>query len=137
MEDIRMTTHASATFEITGWDEHPYAEWTAGCKLTRARVNKVFHGDIEGESSIDYLMAYSADGSAHIVGMERLVGRIAGRSGSVVLQHDGTFADGRVTIHLVVVPGSGTDALHGLRGAGGFKVGHTAPFPITLDYDLA
>lgn len=132
-----MTTHASATFEITAWDEKPYEEFDGGRKLTRAQVKKSFHGDIEGDSSVEYLMIYGEDGSAHIVGMERIVGRVGERSGSFVLQHEGTFADGIVKITLVVVPGSGTEALRGLSGNGAFIVGHTSPFPITLDYTIA
>ncbi len=129
-----MTTHASATFEITGWDEKPYDEFAGGRKLTRAHVKKSFQGDITGASAVEYLMIYGEDGSAQVVGLERIIGRIGERAGSFVLQHEGTFQGGVVTIKLVVVPGSGTEDLQGLRGAGGFVVGHTAPFPITLDY---
>jgi hypothetical protein len=100
-------------------------------------VKKSFQGDIVGESSVAYLMSYGEDGSARIVGMERIIGRIGERSGSFVLQHDGTFEGGTVTMTLVVVPGSGTGDLRGLRGDGGFVVGHTSPFPITLDYAFA
>ena len=132
-----MTTHAAATFEITAWDEKPYEEFDGGRKLTSAHVKKSFQGDIEGDSSVEYLMTYGEDGSAHIVGMERIVGRVGERSGSFVLQHEGTFADGIVKITLVVVPGSGTEDLRGLSGDGAFTVGHTSPFPITLDYIFA
>lgn len=85
-----MTTHATATFEIKGWDEKPYEEFDDGRKMTHALVKKSFQGDIDGESSVQYLMTYGEDGSAHIVGMERIVGRLGGRSGSFVLQHDRT-----------------------------------------------
>jgi len=37
---------------------------------------------------------------------------------------------------LLVVTGSGTGDLRGLRGKGGFAVGHQQPYPITLDYDF-
>ncbi len=132
-----MPTHASATFEIKAWDEKPYEEFAGGRKLTRASVKKSFQGDIEGESSVEYLMAYDEHGSACIVGMERVVGRVNERSGTFVLQHAGTFEGGIVKITLVVVPGSGTEDLRGLSGTGEFAVGHTSPFPITLDYTLA
>lgn len=132
-----MPIHASATFEIKAWDEKPYEEFDDGRKLTRASVKKAFQGDIVGESSVEYVMAYDEHGSARIVGMERVIGRVGERSGSFVLQHEGTFEGGMVTITLVVVPGSGTDELCGLRGSGGFAVGHTSPFPITLDYTFA
>jgi hypothetical protein len=131
-----MTTPAAATFAISAWDEQPYDEFAGGRKLTRAHVKKTYHGDITGESTVEYLMSYAEDGSAQIVGLERIVGRLGERSGSFVLQHLGTFKDGIVTITLLVVPGSGTDDLQGLSGDGGFAVGHTSPFPITLNYAI-
>jgi hypothetical protein len=131
-----MTTHASATFEIKAWDEKPYEEFDGGRKMTRAHVKKSFQGDIEGESAVEYLMTYGEDGSAHIVGMERIVGRLGERSGSFVLQHQGTFESGIVNVTLAVVLGSGTAELRGLSGNGAFTVGHTSPFPMTLDYTV-
>ena len=131
-----MTTHASATFEIKAWDEKPYDEFEGGRKLTRASVKKVFHGDIEGESSVEYLMVYDEGGSASFVGMERVVGRVGDRSGSFVLQHSGTFADGMAKEAWFVVPGSGTGELGELRGEGSFEAGHEQQYVMTLDYDL-
>lgn len=131
-----MTIQASATFEIKAWDEKPYDEFEGGRKLTRASVKKAFHGDIEGESSVEYLMAYAEDGSASFVGMERVVGRVGDRSGSFVLQHSGTFAGGVAKETWFVVPGSGTGELVGLRGQGSFAAGHEKEYAITLDYDL-
>ena len=131
-----MKTHASATFEIKAWDEKPYAEFEGGRKLTRASVNKVFHGGIEGESSLEYLMVYGQDGSASFVGMERVVGQVGDRSGSFVLQHSGTFANGIAESAWFVVPGSGTGKLAGLRGEGGSAIGHAQQYAFTLDYDF-
>ena len=131
-----MTIRASATFEIKAWDEKPYDEFEGGRKLTRASVKKVFHGDIEGESSVEYLMAYTEDGSASFVGMECVVGRVGNRPGSFVLQHSGTFAGGVAKETWFVVPGSGTGELRGLRGQGSFAAGHAQEYAITLDYDF-
>jgi hypothetical protein len=131
-----MTTRASAAFEIVAWEEKPYDEFEGGRKLTRASVKKVFHGDIEGESSLEYLMVYGEDGSASFVGMEHVVGRVGDRAGSCVLQHSGTFADGIAKSTWFVVRGSGTGKLAGLRGEGSSAVGHAPPYTITLDYDF-
>ena len=131
-----MTIHASATFEIKAWDEKSYEEFEGGRKLTRASVKKVFHGDIQGESSVEYLMAYGGDGSASFVGMERVVGRVGDRSGSFVLQHSGTFVGGVAKEACFVAPGSGTGELGGLQGEGSFKARHEQQYVITLDYDF-
>jgi hypothetical protein len=69
-----------------------------------------------------------ADGSASVVGIERVVGSVAGREGSFVLQDAGSVKGSTVSGEWFVVPGSGTGKLTGLRGEGGFvaKLGETA-----------
>jgi hypothetical protein len=131
-----MTTRANASFEVKSWDEKPYSEVEGELKLTRAGVTKQFHGDIEGESTLEYLMVYRADGSAAFVGMERVIGRVGGRSGSFVLQHSGTDDGKTTTDNWFVVPGSGTGELSGLRGEGSFISDHSEPFRVTFDYDF-
>ena len=131
-----MTTRGTATFKVETWEEKPYLELEGGGKLTRASVTKSFDGDIEGKGTVEYLMVYCADGSASFVGLERVVGRVGGRSGSFVLQHIGTAQAGAVKATWFVVPGSGTAELHGLRGEGGFASGHQERYHMTLDYAL-
>jgi hypothetical protein len=135
-ETANMSTHATATFEIKSWDEKPYNEIEGLPKLTRASVTKSFKGDIEGEGTLEYLMMYRADGSASFIGLERVVGRLGGRSGSFVLQHSGTFEGGVAKATYFVVLGSGTGDLRGLRGEGSFASAHAQQYPMTLDYDF-
>ncbi|HEX2611353.1 MAG TPA: DUF3224 domain-containing protein, partial [Gemmatimonadales bacterium] len=103
-----MKRTANARFTIKGWDEKPYSEVQGLPKLTRATVSKTFSGDIEGESQVHYLMMYRSDGSASFVGLERVVGRLNGKSGSFVLQRTGTFEGGQARESYFVVSGSGT-----------------------------
>ena len=131
-----MSSHATSTFEIKGWDAKPYDEFDDGRKLTRATVTKSYLGDIEGEGKLEYLMVYGPDGSASFVGVERVVGRIGGRSGSFVLQHNGTFQGGVARDTWLVVPDSGTGNLQGLRGKCDFSSGHAKQYAISLDYDF-
>jgi Protein of unknown function (DUF3224) len=111
-----MTQQIQATFEIKNWDEQPFDEAVGVSKLTRASVVKEYAGDIEGTSATEWLMSYHPDKSAAFVGIERVRGTIAGRKGSVVLQHVGTFQDGAARATLTVV--SGTDELKGASGTG-------------------
>jgi hypothetical protein len=131
-----MKKKAQATFQVKGWDENPYHESEGGPKLTRATVQTAYQGDIEGEGAVEYLMVHRTDGTANFVGMERIEGRLGGRSGSFVLQHEGTFEAGTAKTRWSVVPGSGTGELEGLRGDGGFAAEHAQEFPVTLDYEL-
>src|SRR5437588_10660259 len=129
-----MKAHAKGTFELKAWDEKPFNEMSGMPKLTRASLTKSYQGDVTGEGKLEYLMMYRDDGSANFVGLERVVGSVGGHSGSFVFQHSGTFEDGMAKVILSVVPGSGTGDLCGMRGEGGFNVGHQPPYAMTLDY---
>jgi hypothetical protein len=131
-----MKTTANARFTIETWDENPFGERENLPKLTRAAVTKTFTGDIEGDAHVEYLMMYREDGSATFVGLERIVGRLAGKTGSFVLQRTGTFEAGVAKESYSVVPGSGTGELRGLRGEGTSAVGHGKEHPLTLSYEL-
>ena len=89
-----------------------------------------------GEGHVEYLMMYGADGSATFVGLERIVGNLAGKSGSFVLQRTGRFENGMAKESYVVIPGSGTGELRGLRGEGTSAVGHGTQHPFALSYEL-
>jgi hypothetical protein len=128
---------ANARFAIGKWEEKPYDEDPSLPKLTRASVTKSLTGDLEGEGHVEYLMMYRGDGSATFVGLERVVGRLAGRTGSFVLQRTGVFEDGMAKEAYSVVPGSATGELQGLVGEGRTTVGHGMEHPFTLSYDLA
>src|SRR5262252_7027924 len=101
----------NARFAIKSWDEKPYREDADKPKLTRATVQKTFTGEIEGEGQVEYLMMYRSDGTATFVGLEQVVGRLAGKTGSFVLQRVGRFEDGQAKETYSVVAGSGTGDL--------------------------
>ena len=127
---------ANARFAIRKWDEQPYSEGQDLPKLTRASVSKTFTGDIEGEGQVEYLMMYRSDGSASFVGLERVVGRIGGKTGTFVLQRTGVFESGQAKEAYAVISGSGTEELRGLRGEGSSAIGHGTEHPFTLNYEL-
>jgi len=129
-----MREHAAATFAIKAWDEKPFNEMPGALKLTRVSATKSYQGNIAGEGKLEYLMMYRDDGSATFTGLERVVGTVGGHSGSFVLQHSGAFEHGTAKVTLSVVPGSATEGLRGMKGEGGFAVGHQPPYTMTLDY---
>ena len=128
-----MTSELTATFEIKSWDEQPFDEAVGVAKLTKASVAKEYSGAIEGSSATEWLMAYHPDKSAVFVGLERIKGTIAGRHGSLVLQHVGTFENGAAKADLTVV--TGTDELKGATGSGSFVADPAGR--VTLAVDLA
>lgn len=127
---------ANARFAIKSWDEKPYSENPGEPKLTRASVTKTYTGEIEGQAHVEYLMMYRANGSAAFVGFERVVGQLAGKSGSFVIQYTGTYESGLATSSYFVIPGSGTGELQGLIGDGSSSVGHGMEHPFVLSYEF-
>lgn len=92
--------------------------------------------NIEGEGLVEYLVVHASDGSASYVGLEPITGRLAGGSGTFVLQRTGAFEDGLAKESYSVVPGSGTGELCGLRGEGTSALGQANDYPFTLNYEL-
>ncbi|GAC1524255.1 MAG: DUF3224 domain-containing protein [Chloroflexota bacterium] len=131
---IEERTRAAGTIEVKTYNDTTYDEPGLGPALHRLSVTESFRGDIEGNGSVEFLQAIQPDGTASFVGLERVVGSLAGRRGSFVLQDRGTLEGKRVTGTWFVVPGSGTDELAGLRGEGGFTAELGQHAEITLDY---
>jgi hypothetical protein len=115
------STHASGRIEVQTYDPQPYEEVDAGPNLVEVHVTETFSGDIDGQGAVRFLQAVRDDGSASFVGIERVVGSIAGRQGSFLLQDAGTLEGNTVKGDWFVIPGSGTGELEGLRGEGGFQ----------------
>jgi hypothetical protein len=115
-----LSTQITATFQVTDWQEEPFDERPDAPKLTSARVARSYSGDIAGDSLTEWLMAYAEDGSASFVGLERISATIAGRAGTIVVQHVGTFRDGTASAGLTVLVGCGTAGLAGVSGSGVF-----------------
>jgi Protein of unknown function (DUF3224) len=127
-------THAVGRIEVQSYEPRVYDQVEGGPDVAEIHVSESFHGDIEGEGVVRFLQVSRADGSASFVGMERVRGRIAQRSGTFLLQDAGTLKAGTVSGEWFVIPGSGTGQLHGLRGEGGFSAELGQGADITLDY---
>jgi hypothetical protein len=110
-------TREVARFEITAWEQKAYDEPGEGPTLSRATVGKNYSGGVlEGRSTAELLMS-QAPGSNVYVALERVVGRLAGRSGTFVIRHGGLDIAGAPAVSQgIIVPGSGTGELAGLRG---------------------
>ena len=110
-------THASGTFEVKT-QPLPADEKVEGVTVGRVSIDKQFHGDIEGTSKGEMMTAGTAvPGSAGYVAVERITGKLKGRTGSFTLLHLATMRrGGDFNMTLTVVPDSGTDQLAGLTG---------------------
>ena len=143
------TQEAKSRFTVASWSEDVYADidnegTTAGSAyypkrgLSVAHVSYSYSGEIEGTSTLSYLIAYKPDDAAPVLALERFEGSIGGHDGSCVFQHVGSQDSGSVTAHIEVVPGMGTGGLTGLRGEGDLRIaGHSDDgYELVLSYDL-
>jgi hypothetical protein len=131
-----VSTRAKAVFTIDLWDQETVDEAPGGT-IARAHLTKTFHGDIEGTTTADIMMAGSASGgSSAYVGFERFTVSVHGRSGTFVLHHNATSVDGQQSATWSVVPDTGTDGLTGLRGQAQIIIEPDGGHTFVLDYDL-
>ena len=108
---------ANGQFEVKMTPQPDGGGETAGVKLGRMLLEKVFHGDLEATGLGQMLTAVSdTPGSAGYVAIEHVTGTLHGRQGSFVFQHSGTMDGGAQSLAITVVPGSGSGELAGLAG---------------------
>jgi hypothetical protein len=131
-----MPKHATATFEIKSWDEKPWHEGDDGRKLTRATVVKTYSGDLDGEGTMEYVMAYASESSAIYVGIELVDGRLGGRAGTFAMKDAGTFEGGVAASTFEIIEGSGTRELAGITGRASVDATKADTQTMTLEYDL-
>src|SRR5207247_7430847 len=129
---------ATGTFDIEGWDQQTYDE-REGVSLARATVTKTFHGDLEGTSTAELLLAGSTqvETSRAYVAIERIEGRLHGRTGTFVLHHTAIGSAAGGTAAWTVVPDTGTGELRGLSGQVQIAIDADGTHRFTLDYELA
>ena len=83
----------------------------------RYSIDKQFHGDLEGSSKGEMLSGMgTVKGSGGYVAIERVSGALNGRTGTFILQNNGTMQNGAIHLNVVVVPDSGSGQLTGLDG---------------------
>ena len=118
-----MTKHAKGTFEVKVTPQKPDNKEAETAKLGRLSIDKQFHGDLEATSTGEMLSAGpDAKGSGAYVALERVNGTLHGRSGTFVLQHNGTMTRGVPQMNVVVVPDSGIGDLTGISGSMTIKI---------------
>ena len=117
-QDPKETTmHAKGSFDVKVTPQKPDNPQEEKAGLGRMSLDKQFHGDLEAQSDGE-MLSFMTDvkGSAGYVAMERVTGKLNGRSGSFVLQHNATMTRGTPQMNIVVVPDSGIGDLAGISG---------------------
>ena len=133
-----MTQHASGPFEVKVTPQKPDTQIARSANLGRLTIDKRFHGDLEASAKGEMLATQSeVKGSAGYVALERVTGKLQGRSGTFVLLHSATMKRGAPESTVTVVPDSGTGELTGLTGSMRIKVapdgGHSYEFDFRIE----
>jgi Protein of unknown function (DUF3224) len=139
---------ATGKFQVASWSESTYVDIDGeGTKagenyypkrgLSRAEVGYTYTGEIEGTSTLAYLIAYKAD-AAPVLGLEQFTGSIGGHEGSCVFRHVGSQDGGSVSARVEVVPGMGTGDLERLTGEAELTIGGHSDdgYQLVLSYDI-
>ena len=134
MTETVARTRATAVITVHRYEPSACDEPAEGPLLTRIHVEESFSGDIVGHGVVEFLQAAWVGGAASFVGIERVTGTLAARSGTFLLQDAGTVEGNIVSGDWFVIPGSGTGGLAGLRGAGGFRANLGEGAQVHLDY---
>ena len=108
-----MTTHATGEFAVV---LSPLDTHDSEASLGRNAINKQYRGDLEATGRGEMLAVMQTNGSAAYVALERVTGKLHGRTGSFVLLHSATMSPASRKLSISVVPGSGTDELDELHG---------------------
>jgi hypothetical protein len=108
-----MPRHAKGSFDVTITPQ----ESAADAPVARMLLYKEFHGDLEAIAHGEMMAAHEPlTGAGVYVAIDRVTGTLHGKSGSILMAHRGIAnADGQ-TLDIVIVAGSGTGQLEGIKG---------------------
>ena len=107
--------HAAGAFEVKLAPQQ--LKDTSDPNPARITLDKQYHGDLEAIARGEMLTAAtSIQNSAGYVAIEKVTGKLHGKTGTFVLQHSATMNRGTPEMNIIVVPDSGTGELAGLSG---------------------
>jgi hypothetical protein len=105
--------------------------------LGRMTIDKQYHGDLEGSGKGQMLTAMTdVKGSAGYVAVERFTGKLTGRAGTFILQHNATMSRGAQHLSIAVVPDSATGQLTGLTATMNIVIAADGKHAYEFDYTL-
>lgn len=131
--------HAKGTFEVKITPADGTAlEKEAG--VGRMTIDKTWSGDLTGSSKGSMLTsATESTGAMAYVALEKVDGRLNGKSGSFYFSHNATMKKGNAAsgiLKIVVVPGSGTGELTGLSGELTINIDANGGHAYVFNYEL-
>jgi hypothetical protein len=109
-----------------------------GSTMGRMSLDKQYHGDLEATAKGEMLYASSTgvQGSGSYVAVERVTGKLNGKTGSFALAHKGTMAGGKQQMDIAIVPDSGAGELAGISGTVKIIITADGKHSYELEYTL-
>jgi hypothetical protein len=116
--EVLVVHQATGSFDVKMAPQKPDNPQAEGAGLGRMSLDKQFQGDLEATSQGEMLSVMDREkGSGGYVALERVTGKLQGREGSFVLQHNATMNRAVAEMNIIVVPDSGTGELVGIAGS--------------------
>ena len=127
---------AKAPFDLDSFESDPPYHESDGVTYGRSRIEKTFHGDIEGTGTGEMLSVRTDSGGTGYVALERITGMVHRRSGSFAVLHVGTMTEDGQWARWPISPGSGTGELAGIKGEARIEIAADGAHTLFLDYEL-
>jgi hypothetical protein len=129
-------TFTVASFEPSDVTGEPAI--TTALPIGIARMEKTYDGDVRGRSATLFTAAFDqATGQGTYLAMEAFEGSLDGRAGTFAYVHSATTSGSdRDHEFFLIVPGSGTGDLAGIRGDGSMGVDADGTHRIAFEYDV-
>lgn len=133
-----MKTECTFTVEeFSPTDLRPEIETAVSCGVSH--MVKRLEGAVEGRAITQFTAAFDHDaGVGTYLAMESFVGTVDGHPGAFNFAHSATTLGTAERHHefFVIVPGSGTGELAGIRGTGQLLIDPDGTHRFVFDYDL-
>jgi hypothetical protein len=136
-KETKKMEHANGAFDVKTLPQKTDNPEAESAKLGRMSLDKQFHGLLEATSKGEMIyIGTDVEGSGGYVAIERITGKLGGKSGSFALLHVGIMTRGAPDLTVTVLPDSGTGELVGLTGKMNIKIESGGKHFYEFDYEL-
>ncbi|HKW76363.1 MAG TPA: DUF3224 domain-containing protein [Terriglobales bacterium] len=137
-KNTTITERASGPFEVNITPQKADTKEAEAAGLSRMPGDKQYHGDLEATGHVEMLAtSATAPHSGAYVALERVTGKLKGRSGSFTLCHTGIMNRGTPELTILVVPDSGTQELTGISGTMKINIAAGGKHSYEMEYTVA
>lgn len=130
----------SGTFRVASFDPTDVTvepAITTALPIGIVRMEKVYEGDVSGRSATLFTAAFDeTSGQGTYIAMEAFEGSLDGRTGTLAYVHSATTTGSeRSHEHFLIVPGSGTGELAGIRGSGSLVIDGDGTHRVAFEWE--